>query len=856
MTAANKQAETSRQDTQTRYTQLEKELADVRQARTELDGKYARALQAAQESGKHITELQKQLSQGATESKQQVEELRKQLATTTAANKQAEAGWQETQTRYAQLEKELAGVQQARAELDGKYVREQQAAQESGKRITELEKQLSQSATEAKQQAEDLRKQLSQSAAESIHTKVESEKRFEELRKQLETSAAACMQAEAGRQELHARSGQLEKELAGLRQTRAELDDKYAREQQAAQESNKRIAELEKQLGQSATESKQQVEELRKQLATTAATNKQAEAGWQETQTRYAQLEKELAGLRQARAELDGKYAREQQASQASSKRIAELEKQLSQSTAEARRAKAESEKRFGELRKEFETSTAACTQAETGRQELRTRCGQLEKELAGFRQASEDLSANYAREHQVTLESSKHIAELEKQLSQSATESKQQVEALRKQLTATATASERAEAGRQETQMRCGHLEKELEGLRQARAELDVKCAKEHQVSLESGKRIAELEKQKHLSETAFRTGLTELENRVRQGVASLAKVTADLERERFDHRRLEQHASSLAERLQGLHEELSRNLAADKAVHQRIANLDEKLRQREEALTRVSAELQQETADRQLAEEQLQEAQGREDQFRKNVSVFEQARRIYKCTHEDLESRLSAGLGALRESESSLHKESSERQHLAEALAATNSSLGEQTQKAETLQSQLEGTVRQLAEIQSRLQKETSERQRLAEAFDATQRALRDQSQSRELEVSKLESALQLEEVERKRLETQVLRSHRVAFESARTGRVVRNALRRQIRQPIDELCQSTRRLLQSNLDEEQNRLVQTVLENALLVQTNLRDASPSNGGSDVTASEPPKAEPGQMPALASET
>jgi hypothetical protein len=121
--------------------------------------------------------------------------------------------------------------------------------------------------------------------------------------------------------------------------------------------------------------------------------------------------------------------------------------------------------------------------------------------------------------------------------------------------------------------------------------------------------------------------------------------------------------------------------------------------------------------------------------------------------------------------------------------------------------LRSQLEADAKQLAEIQSRLQKETSERQRLAEAFDATQRALRDQSQSRELDVSKLESRLQLEEVERKRLETQVVQLRGVSLESARTGRVVRKTLRRQLRQPVDEMCQSARRLIQSNLDDEQN-------------------------------------------------
>ena len=86
--------------------------------------------------------------------------LRTQQAAIVAANKQAEADRQEAQARHAQLEQELAGLQQARADLDGQYAKEQKAAQESGKRIAELEKQLSQSTAEAKQQTENLRTQL------------------------------------------------------------------------------------------------------------------------------------------------------------------------------------------------------------------------------------------------------------------------------------------------------------------------------------------------------------------------------------------------------------------------------------------------------------------------------------------------------------------------------------------------------------------------------------------------------------------------------------------------------------------------------------------------------------------------
>ena len=75
----------------------------------------------------------------------------------------------------------------------------------------------------------------------------------------------------------------------------------------------------------------------------------------------------------------------------------------------------------------------------------------------------------------------------------------------------------------------------------------------------------------------------------------------------------------------------------------------------------------------------------------MRKHVSAFEQARRIYKSTHEDLESRLHASLDTLRENEATLQMETKQRQQLAESLAATNNRLGEQTQKGEKLESQL---------------------------------------------------------------------------------------------------------------------------------------------------------------------
>jgi hypothetical protein len=229
-------------------------------------------------------------------------------------------------------------------------------------------------------------------------------------------------------------------------------------------------------------------------------------------------------------------------------------------------------------------------------------------------------------------------------------------------------------------------------------------------------------------------------------------------------------------------------------------------------------------------LADEQVREAKDREDQMLQNLAVFEQARRVYKSSSEDLNTRLNASLCTLGESETNLQKELAERRRLAEILAETNGRLDQQIQKGEILRSQLEAAERQTSEIQSRLRKEAEERQHLAQALEASQRALRDQSRGSELAISRLESALRLEEVERKRLEMHALQLSRATRDSARKGRVARIAVRRQIQQPVDEMCQSARHLIQSELDDEQKRLVQNVLENSLLIKANLVDAAPS--------------------------
>src|SRR5207245_1908413 len=112
--------------------------------------------------------------------------------------------------------------------------------------------------------------------------------------------------------------------------------------------------------------------DLRQQLETVSATSKQSEAAHQQAQACSSQLEQELAGMRQAREELTGKFGKELQATAESHARIKELEAHLGSKSAELERSKAELEKQAKErgraesdLRQQLETANAAIKEGE-----------------------------------------------------------------------------------------------------------------------------------------------------------------------------------------------------------------------------------------------------------------------------------------------------------------------------------------------------------------------------------------------------------------------------------------------------------------------------------------------------------
>jgi DNA-binding response OmpR family regulator len=338
------QTETVIKDKEARCSQLEKELAELRQGRDELQNKLKIEQQATTKSQQEIKEVQERLRQGTAEletTKAALEkqsavrtrlesEWREQLNAARAAASQTEATLKEKVAQSAQLEKELAGLRQVRDELQNKFTTEQQAVAKAQHEIKELQAGLGQQAAE--------------------RMRLESE-----WHEQLNATKAAATKTETTLKEKETRCGQLEKELGGLQQVREELQNKFTAEQQAVAKAQQEIKELQERQRQSATELdrvktalEQQSAELtrlesewREQLNAAKAAAGQMENAFKEKASHCGQLETELAGLQQARTELQNKFAAEQQAAAKFQQELKELSERLHQSATELERAKA-----------------------------------------------------------------------------------------------------------------------------------------------------------------------------------------------------------------------------------------------------------------------------------------------------------------------------------------------------------------------------------------------------------------------------------------------------------------------------------------------------------------------------------
>ena len=320
--------------------------------------------------------------------------------------------------------------------------------------------------------------------------------------------------------------------------------------------------------------------------------------------------------------------------------------------------------------------------------------------------------------------------------------------------------------------------VERLEEQLRAITAELETAKAKlaATKQSVEKGS-VVDLQGQVEEAQTE----LAEAERRVREGVTSLARSTADFEKERAERRRFEERSTELATQVQTMHEQLRQHLESERANQNKASQLETELHDRESIIIELKADLQKQTVDLQLAEEQLKNTADMSRQFQESLKLFEDTKQAFLRTEQQLTSSLEASAKALTESEARLQKEIKERQDLAAALE----------------------------KLQAQFQQDTGKNA---------------------AEVARLQSALQVEQLSRKQLEGAAVQSRYGSVESARADRVLLNRLRTRVREPMDKLLRSTRGLLEVELKDDQKKLVESILEEALLLKSNFQEVSVS--------------------------
>ncbi len=835
--ASLKQSEAAVKQAQEHNGQLEKDLAGLRQINADLANKFAKEQHTSSEQ---IKDLESRLgsstaesARSKAESEKQAAELRQQVEAAKTSLNQSETAVKQAQERNGQLEKDLAGLRQANADLANKFAQEQHASSE---------------------QIKVLEGRLGSSSAELARTKADSEKQAAELRHQFEVATASLKQSETAAKQAQDRIAELDQQLVSLRKAHDELNGKLTQEQQLGSEAVARGKDLENRLGvatvdlaRTKTELEQQTADLRRQLEAANTKHAQSEAAGKLAQTRNEQLDAQLAALRQAHEDLAAKFAKEQQLSAESAAQLKQVENWLSSSRAELATSKAELEKQAAERtraeegwRRQLEAANTMFAQAEAAGRQAQARGAQLDRELAGLRQAHSELTGKFTKQQQQAAESAAHIKQIEGQLGSSVAElaraksefEKQaadhaRVEAeLRRQLETTSAALAQSRTAADQAQARNAQLEQELSASRQAHAELAQKLKTEQEAAAQGRSRVSELERQFHSSEAERRAQTAELDQRIRSSVAALARATSELAQVRGERQRAEQRATALSAQLEELHQRVSRILEAQRVHLLTIGNLEQKLNHSEQSLARTQAELEQERAARQLAGEQLQSATELVGHLRQHVASFDEAKQAFAASRQDLQTQLETSVNALRETESKLQQHQTDCQRLTEAHDEAQRQLQRLGQQRDALEKQLEFALESLHNSEAKCRQATDERQRLSASLETTQADLRDRSRRFEMELAKFQSALQLEQVERKSQESQVARLRGQSLEAARAARVYRAGLRQQVREPVHAVYESARNLLELELGERQKQLAEAVIQGALLLNARLQE------------------------------
>jgi PAS domain S-box-containing protein len=261
----------------------------------------------------------------------------------------------------------------------------------------------------------------------------------------------------------------------------------------------------------------------------------------------------------------------------------------------------------------------------------------------------------------------------------------------------------------------------------------------------------------------------------------AALARLKAELEKERGERARVEQRAASLSSQVQALHLQLSEGLNLERDNQSRIASLEQELRTTQDAYADVKSDLDNQRRETQSTEDQLCVVRELNEQLQANLGGFENVRKSFEAAQTDFRSQLDQSNAALSETESTLDNEREARQRLEQTLTT----------------------------------------------------ALRDHraaEQKLTLEIAELRTALETTRLEKSRGHEEVLRSRTECLATINESTSRANRLRSNFTQVLAHINGTTRELLQSPLTEEQKYVIETLLQDVIALESTLEEESAS--------------------------
>ena len=837
---------------------FEKQIVKIEKARIDLESRLSTAQGAMRESQQRAEALENELNEAADELERVKTERDRQHASLEAemqeklnaalqAKEAVESSVRGQTDRNRELERQLAALREDRDALAVQLRTEKQLAAEAKRRDKEAETRVQNLTAEVQRLKAEREKDAR--GSQLVEAK---------LNEQLASAKAMMEQANAALKEKAGVIGKLERDFANLRDERNALNGKLEGATKAADEAKRRAEQAEARLHETAAElerakadrekdgrGRQSLEtDLNEQLSAAKHAAERAETALREKTTAVTNLECEVTKLRDERDAITAELASEKESVAEAKESRLELEVRVRELSAEVERAIAERQHvsrdqtiLASNLNSDLADAKTAAEEAKVALAEKTKLVKRLERDTNNLREERQELCDKFAAEKEAVTKGKRRIKELEKQLREIAkafntakadlekrTAGKgKAADALQAEISAAKETAEKAEKARDEHSARCKEVEQQVLELTQTRQEISAKLKTAESRISESSQRVEQLEKRvreaaaevarakaaaenqttrlvrsqssdgtlaekseelvKELArlrenEAAHSAEVNELERRVRESVGSLARATSEVENERSERRRVEHRLTTLTSKLEELHGQLRQHLEAERENQTRVNQLEQQVREREQVLVRMNSELRKQVADRELAEEQLRSVGDMSAQLRQYLALFEESKKVFKKAQDQLEARLQNSM--------------------ANAKAA-----------------------------EERLQSEVAERARLEEALAAAQRELQEQAEQAAVQLSRAQAEMQVEQLERKRMEGGAQQSRFASLDSTRVARSMMNNFRRQVREPVESVMLSSRRLLEQDLPQEQKKVVESLLENALMLQSTLEES-----------------------------